>query len=285
MAAGAAPARPGVVPTRIVSLSPHITELFFAVGAGDELIGVDAWSDYPPPARSIERVGDVFAIDIERLLALKPDLVVYWKSGTPMRQQEQLGKLGLNLLGTEQRRLADIETALQQFGDLSGHGAQGREAAASFRAQRLALVARYAQRPRLRVFYQVWDRPLYTLTGEHVVNEVLDLCGGSNVFAGLSGLAPVVDMEAVLARDPDVIIVAAGGAEATRQMQAWQRFPGLTAVRSKHIYAIAPDLLNRMAPRILQGVETLCRTLDQARRRAGDGVEALPSARRNTSLK
>lgn len=269
-------------PARIVSLSPHITELLFAVGAGDKLIGVDAWSDYPPAARSIERVGDVFAIDIERLLALKPDLVVYWKSGTPMRQQEQLAKLGLNLLGSEQRRLADIETALLQFGTLTGHEQQGREAAAQFRAQRLALAARYAQRPRLRVFYQVWDRPLYTLTGEHVVNEVLDVCGGSNVFAGLSGLAPVVDLEAVLARDPDVIIVAAAGAEAQRQTQAWQRFPHLAAVRSGHVYSIEPDLLNRMAPRILQGVETLCRTLDQARRRAGADAAGLPPARSST---
>ncbi len=274
IAAGSPASTPAAAPVRIVSLSPHITELFFAVGAGDKLVGVDAWSNYPAAASRIERVGDVFAIDIERLLALKPDLVVYWKSGTPMRQQEQLAKLGLNLLGTEQRHLADIEGALLQFGQIGGHPGLGREAAAQFRAGRLALQAQYARRPRLRVFYQVWDRPLYTLTGEHVVNEVLELCGGANVFAGLSRLAPVVDLEAVLARNPDVIIVGAAGAEGRRQVRAWDRFANLNAVRSGHVYAIEPDLLNRMSPRILKGVETLCRTLDQARRRAGDAADA-----------
>ena len=267
-------------PRRIVSLSPHITELLFAVGAGDRLVGVDAWSDYPPAARDIQRVGDVFALDMERLLALKPDLVVYWTSGTPQRQQQQLHALGLHLLGTEQRRLADIESALVEFGQLTGHAQQGRQAAAQFHAERLALAARYANRPRLRVFYQVWDRPLYTLTGEHVVNEVLEMCGGSNIFAGLSGLAPVVDTEAVLARNPDVILVAATGADGERQVRAWERYPTLAAVRAHRLYTLDPNLLDRMAPRILQGVATLCEVLDQARlRRAGAaGVTAVRGA-------
>lgn len=254
-------------PRRIVSLSPHITELLFAVGAGDALVGVDAWSDYPPAARLIPRVGDVFALDVERLLSLKPDLVLYWESGTPRQQQEQLRMLNLPLMGTEQRHLTDIETALVDFGRLTGHARQGREAAAKFRATRLALIARYANRPRLRVFYQVWDRPLYTLTGEHVVNEALEICGGINVFAGLSGLAPAVDVEAVLARNPDVIIVAATGPEGERQVRAWDRFPTLSAVKTHRLYMLDPNLLNRMTPRILDGVESLCKALDQARLR------------------
>jgi len=275
-AASAVP--PAVAPARIVSLSPHITELFFAVGAGDRLVGVDAWSDYPPAARAIPRIGDVFALDVERLLALKPDLVVYWNSGTPQRQQQQLHTLGLNLLGTEQRRLADIESALVEFGRLTDHAQQGRQAAAQFHAERLALAARYADRPRLRVFYQVWDRPLYTLTGEHVVNEVLEMCGGSNVFAGLSGLAPVVDTEAVLARNPDVILVAATGAEGERQVHAWNRYPTLAAVRAHRLYTLDPNLLDRMSPRILRGVSDLCEVLDQARRRVAGAAGAAGGA-------
>lgn len=268
-------------PRRIVSLSPHITELLFAVGAGGALVGVDVWSDYPPAARLIPRVGDVFALDVERLLSLRPDLVMYWESGTPQQQQQQLRTLNLRLMGTEQRHLTDIETALVDFGRLTGHALQGREVAAKFRATRLALIARYANRPRLRVFYQVWDRPLYTLTGEHVVNEALEICGGINVFAGLSGLAPVVDVEAVLARNPDVIIVAATGPEGERQVRAWDRFPTLSAVKTHRLYLQDPNLLNRMSPRILDGVASLCKALDQARLRtpADPGAVAGEAAR------
>ena len=260
--------------TRIVSLSPHITELFFAVGAGGRLIGADSFSNYPPEAKRIERVADVFAIDVERLIALKPDLVVYWKSGTPKRQQDQLQSLGLHLYGTEQRSLADIETALIEFGKLGGTMPQARVAAAAFHADLQRLRDQYAGRAVLKVFYQVWDRPLYTLTGAHVVSEVLSLCGATNVFSDLKGLAPVVDTESVLARNPDVIIVAAIGTEGTRQARAWERFSDLNAARTRRIYMIEPDLLNRMTPRILQGVEQLCKTLDQARLRAGAAVPA-----------
>ena len=267
----AAPANsPAHLPaTRIVSLSPHITELFFAVGAGGRLIGADAFSDYPQEATRIERVADVFAIDVERLIALKPDLVVYWKSGTPKRQQEQLQSLGLNLYGTEQRSLADIEAALIEFGRLGGTVEEARIAAANFHADLQRLRNRYSGRATLKVFYQVWDRPLYTLTGTHVVSEVLNLCGATNVFSELKGLAPVVDTESVLARNPDVIIVAATGAEGARQARAWARFSDLNAARTQRIYLIEPDLLNRMTPRILRGVEQLCKTLDQARLRSG----------------
>ena len=263
--------------TRIVSLSPHITELFFAVGAGGRLIGADAYSNYPEEAKRIERVADVSAIDIERLVALHPDLVVYWKSGTPMRQQEQLKKLGLNLYGTEQRSLADIEAALTEFGQLGGAPDQARQVAAQFHSDLQRLRDRYAGRETLKVFYQVWDRPLYTLAGGHVVNEVLNLCGAQNIFARLTGLAPVVDTEGVLARDPDVIIVAAIGAEGVRQARAWEKYTGLSAVRTHRIYLMEPDLLNRMTPRILEGVDRLCATLDQARLRAGAGRR--PAAR------
>ena len=274
IAAGAVCAAPADSPahlpaTRIVSLSPHITELFFAVGAGGRLIGADAFSNYPQEAKRIERVADVFAIDVERLIALKPDLVVYWKSGTPKRQQEQLQSLGLNLYGTEQRSLADIETALIEFGRLGGTVEKARIAAGNFHADLQRLRDRYSGRTTLKVFYQVWDRPLYTLTGAHVVSEVLNLCGATNIFSDLQGLAPVVDTESVIARNPDVIIVAATGVEGARQARAWARFSDLKAARTQRIYLIEPDLLNRMTPRILQGVEQLCTTLDQARLRAG----------------
>lgn len=250
---------------RIISLSPHITELLFAAGAGDHIVGVDDASDYPAAVLGIARVGEAAALDIEGLLKLKPTLIVLWDSGTPARRKAELERLKLRLYVTEQRHLDDIATTLLEFGRLAGTEPVAAAAARDFRIELAQLRSRFAMRPRLKVFYQVWDRPLYTLSGRHVVNEVLSLCGGDNVFADLAALAPAIDQEAVLTRDPDVILIAATGAEGARQIAEWGKFGNLRAVRSHHIFTVDPSLVGRMAPRILQGATEVCSLLDSAR--------------------
>ena len=260
-------------PPRIISLSPHITELLFAAGAGDRIVGVDDMSDYPPAVAGIARVGEASALDVEGLLKLKPTLIVLWDSGTPPRRKEELRRLNLQLYVTEQHHLDDIATTLLDFGRLAGTETVAAAAAGRYRSELAQLRAQYAGRPRLRAFFQVWDRPLYTLSGEHVVTEVLSLCGADNVFADLSTLAPAIDREAVLARDPDVILIGATGAEGARQTAEWARFGNLRAVRNQHIFTVDPSLIGRMSPRILQGVRDVCGVLDRARdvrRRATD---------------
>jgi iron complex transport system substrate-binding protein len=250
---------------RIVSLSPHITELLFAAGAGDRIVGVDDLSDYPPAAAAIAHVGEVSALDIEALLKLKPTLVILWDSGTPQRRKAELERLNLRLYVTEQRHLDDIGTSLIEFGRLAGTAAVAEAAARKYRDDLQRLRMRYAQRPKLSVFYQVWDRPLYTLSGKQVLSEMLTLCGGENVFADLSALAPAVDREAVLARNPDVIIIGASGADGERQIRDWDRFPALKAVQAHRVFSVDPTLTSRMAPRTLEGVQAICSLLDQAR--------------------
>jgi iron complex transport system substrate-binding protein len=250
---------------RIISLSPHITELLFAAGAGARIVGVDDSSDYPAAVAGIARVGEPSALDVEGLLKLRPTLIVLWDSGTPASRKAELERLNLKLYITDQRHLDDIGATLIEFGRLAGTLPVAAAAAQRYRIELAQLRAQYAARPRLKVFYQVWDRPLYTLSGAHVVSEVLSLCGGDNVFADLSTLAPAVDKEAVLARDPDVILVAATGADGARQMLEWNRFSTLRAVRSHRIFSVDPSLVGRMAPRILQGVRDVCGLLDAAR--------------------
>ena len=250
---------------RIVSLSPHITELLFAAGAGARVVGVDDSSDYPAAALHIPKLGEAATLDIEKLLSLKPTLVIVWDTGTPPRRRVELERLNLHVVVTEQRHLEDIGSVLMDFGRLAGTESTAAEAARRYRADLAGLRARYAGRPRLRVFYQVWDRPLYTLSGDHVVSEVISLCGGDNVFAQLSTLAPAVDREAVLARDPDVILIGASGAEGARQAAEWNRFPSLQAVKKRHIFTVNPSLIGRMAPRILEGVQEVCASLEKAR--------------------
>jgi len=259
---GAAAAGSGL---RIVSMSPHITELLFAAGAGEYIVGIDDASDYPAAVSGLARVGEAAALDVEAVLKLKPTLIVLWDSGTPARSKAQLERLHLHLYVTEQRHLDDIAAALIEFGRLAGTETVAAAAALRYRSELAQLRREYAARPRLTVFYQVWDRPLYTLSGGHVVSEALSLCGGENVFAELSTLAPAVEAEAVLARDPDVILIAATGADGARQALEWNRFPSLHAVQRHHIFTVDPSLLGRMAPRILQGVRQVCGALDAAR--------------------
>jgi len=267
-AAGAAVAPSSGAPRigpRIVSMSPHITELLFAAGAGDVIVGVDDASDYPAAVAGIPRVGEVTSLDVEGLLKLEPTLIVLWDSGTPARSKAELARLHLKLYVTEQRHLNDIGTALIEFGRLAGTDNVAAAAARDYRLGLERLRREYAGRPRLTVFYQVWNRPLYTLSGAHMVSEVLSLCGGDNVFAELTTLSPAVDTEAVIARDPEVILIAAGGAEGARQVLDWNRFPSLRAVRRHRVYAVDPSLVNRMSPRILEGARQVCRSLDTAR--------------------
>jgi iron complex transport system substrate-binding protein len=222
-------------------------------------------SDYPPAAAAIAHVGEVSALDIEALLKLKPTLVIVWESGTPERRRAELERINLRLYVTEQRHLDDIGASLIEFGRLAGTEATAEAAARQYREDLQRLRARYAARPKLSVFYQVWDRPLYTLSGKQVLSEMLDVCGGENIFSDLSVLAPAVDREAVLARNPDVIIIGASGADGARQVRDWDRFPALNAVKAHRVYNVDPSLTGRMSPRILDGVQAICGLLDQAR--------------------
>ena len=249
---------------RIVSLAPYITELLFAAGAGDAVVGVTEFSDYPESARSIPRVGSGTGLDLEAILALQPDLVVAWQSGNPAGQVERLQSLGLTVFMSEPRQLVDVPDTLLRLGRLAATEQVAQKNADSFIRRYTQLKQRYAQRPVVSVFYQIWDQPLMTLNGEHLFSDVVRLCGGHNVFEDLSALAPQVDIEAVLAVDPDIIVVAAD-AKDSPLLAAWQRWPSLSAVVHEHVYAVDRDRLVRHSPRILDGAEELCAILEGAR--------------------
>lgn len=250
---------------RIVSLAPYLTELLFAAGAGEAVVGVSGFSDYPPAARGIRRIGTGAGLDLERIVALQPDLVVAWQSGNPADQVERLRGLGLAVFMSEPRTLEDIGTALSRLGELAATHEQARSAMLAFRKRHAALRQRHAGEPPVDVFYQVWDRPLMTVNDDHVIGDVIRLCGGRNVFADLDRLAPQVGIEAVLQRDPQVIIAAAGSAGDADGLGHWQRWSALRAVHNNHLFTIPGDLLVRHTPRILDGAEQLCGILDRVR--------------------
>lgn len=253
---------------RIVSLSPHLTELLYAAGAGGRIVGALEFSDYPPQARALPRVGSDAGIDLEAVMALQPDLVVAWPNAGSLRAVNRLADLRLPVFRSEPRELDDIPRTLQRLGALAGTPSQAERAAATFRARVRELERRYSKRATVRVFYQVWDRPLVTVNGEHVITKVMRLCGGVNVFASLPLIAPEIDREAVLRADPQVIVASGPDGERPAWLDAWKAFPGLTAAERGNLYAIAPELIQRHTPRLLDGAERLCRILDEVRTRS-----------------
>jgi iron complex transport system substrate-binding protein len=252
---------------RIVSLAPHVTELLFAAGAGDSLVGVDSYSNFPPEATHLPVVGSHERLNLEAILALKPQLLVAWQSGNVRTQVEQLGDLGIPVFYSEPRRLEDIASNLERLGQLAGTSAAANKAAREFRLRLSGLAASYAGQLPVRTFYQIWHQPLMTINGEHLISQVISLCGGQNVFASLESLAPVVDREAVLRADPQIIIASGMAKQQPEWLENWKRWPQLSATRFDQLYFIEPDLIQRHTPRILDGANIMCRQLAEARSR------------------
>jgi len=249
---------------RIVSLSPHLTELLYAAGAGAHVVGAIEYSDYPAAARALPRVGSDFGIDLEHVLALRPDLVVAWPNASSVKAVDRIAGLGVPVFRSEPRELGDIARTLERLGALSGEETAAVRAAADFRARLHDLQSRFQGRTKVRVFYQVWDHPIITVNGEHLISKVMRLCGGENVFAALPVIAPEINREAVLQADPDVIVASGAESDAPPWLEGWKAFP-LRAARRGLLYGISRDLIQRPTPRVLEGAERMCRILDAVR--------------------
>ncbi|MGE5161934.1 MAG: cobalamin-binding protein [Betaproteobacteria bacterium] len=248
---------------RIVSLAPHLTEQLFAIGAGDLIVGTTDFADYPEAARALPRVARAHSVDLERVSAARPDLVLVWGSGFPPATIEAVRRLGVPTFVSEPARLEDIATSLERLGVLTGRTSS--RAAAEFSAKLAALRDRYRGRREVRVFYQVWSDPLMTLGGRHLVSEGIALCGGRNVFADLAPMAPRVSTEAVLAADPEVIVTAEPGGHPSGALESWKRFARVTAVRRDLLFTLDADRINRNGPRIVDEIAALCEAIDRAR--------------------
>ncbi|RJG15166.1 cobalamin-binding protein [Massilia cavernae] len=252
---------------RIISMSPHVTELLFAAGGGKRIVGAMNFSDYPEEAKRIPLVGNDSQIDMERVVALKPDLLIVWQSGNTARQLEQLRSLGIPVFYSEPRTLDGVATSLTRFGDLLGTAPEAARAAAAFRDRVKLLAVRYANRPMVRVFYQVWDRPLYTLNGSHIVSDAIRLCGGENIFASQAVKAPAVSIEAVLQLNPEAVIGDAQQGPDDAGITIWKPYRNMTAVARGNLFTLRGELLTRAGPRITDGVAQLCERLETARKR------------------
>lgn len=250
---------------RIVTLAPYLTELAFAAGAGAKLVGVSAFSDFPPEAKALPRVSDSAHVNFEEFARLEPDLVLAWRSGNRARDIAQLEARGLRVFVTEAGGLEDVPRIVRTIGRLAGTARQAEASAAAIEARFASLRARYAKAREIRVFYEIWHEPLMTVNGRHYVSAMLALCGGRNVFASAGPLTPVISREQLLAADPDVILLSVVPSQADARLAVWRRWETLRAVKRGALYVIDPALASRMGARVVDGAEAICAALDQAR--------------------
>lgn len=245
---------------RIITLAPFLTELVFAAGAGDRLVGVSAYSDFPPAAKTKPQVGDAAGLDLERLLALKPDLVLMWQSGNHPADADRLAKLGIPVLVLDAQKLADVPRLLRLIGQTVGSGSAAQDAAQAFEARLAQLTLRYQSRRKVSVFLEIWHQPLMTVSGAHFLSDVVARCGGLNVFASAATLTPTIGLESLLVADPEAIISSGSNLQ-----ENWAPQQRLRAVAQGRVFAVNSDWLHRQSPRILDGMQRVCELLETVR--------------------
>jgi iron complex transport system substrate-binding protein len=254
-------------PLRIVSLAPGATEMLFAAGAGEQVVATVEYSDVPPAARRVPRIGDAVAIDLERVVRIHPDVVVAWPSGGNPAQREKIARLGIPVYAQDTPRLADLAGSLRRLGALAGTEGEAERAARAIEARLAALERIYGSTAHSGkppgALLEIWNRPIYTVGGQQLMSDALALCGVRNVFADLTEPGPAVDIEAVIARDPDIIVAAGPPGESAGWLADWQRFATLSAVRNHRLIAFEDQALSRLGPSVLDATEALCQAISK----------------------
>lgn len=249
----------------LIALAPHIVENVYSAGAGDKLIAAVNYSDYPEAARALPQVGGYNSVNYEAILALKPDLVLGWMSGKGLEVAAQLERLGLTVYVDELHTLDDIAAEVSTIGKLAGTRAIADKNAQLWRQHLNDLREQYRNAETVSVFYQVWNSPLQTLNGKHLVSDVMRLCGGENIFSDAVSIAPTINEESVLARDPDAIIASGMGEERPEWLDAWKKYQGLKSIKQNNLFFIPPDIIQRHTLRILDGTRLMCKHLEEVR--------------------
>ena len=248
-------------PLRMVSLAPSATEMLFAAGAGDRLVATVDYSNVPAAAKQVPRIGDYTAIDMERLVAFHPDLVVVWPGGGNPAQIDKIAKLGIPIYRQQVNKLADLPASLRRLGALAADKSVSERAARNLEAQLARMEHEYGGGKHPTVLLEVWNRPLYTIGGNHLMSDALTLCGARNVFGDLKEQGPVIDTEAVIARNPDIIVAVAPPGKGASWLEEWKRFPSLKAVRTGRLIPFEDPGFNRLGPSVVPATEALCKAL------------------------
>ena len=250
---------------KIVALAPHIVENVFSAGAGEQLVGVVSYSDYPPAASSLPIVGGYAIPNYEKIIELNPDLIIAWQSGNSKTGVERLRELGFTVYIDQSDTLVDVAKSIQDIGILTGHKEQADRVAANYLQKISHLEETYSTRRNVSVFYQLWNDPLQSINGQHTISDTIRLCGGSNIFADQSVLAPIINIESVLDRNPDAIIASGADGKRPPWLEEWSQWPTISAVKNKNLFFVNPDHIHRQTTRLILGIQSICDSLQTAR--------------------
>ncbi len=252
-------------PQRIIALAPHIVEMLFDIGAGSKIIGTVEYADFPEAALNIPRVGGYHGIQIEKILALKPDLVIVWKSGNKVSDVEQMEKMGLNIIYSQPKKIEDVAQELRKLGKVTGHEIQA-EAVADRYAQRLKnLRQQHATIAPMKVFYQLWPAPMRTINKETLINQLIEVCQGENVFASNPTPYPQIGIENVIVAQPEIIILPDEKSNKEQPVINWHKWPEIPAAKHNRFIRVNADLMHRFSTRMLEGIEDMCEKIDAFR--------------------
>lgn len=251
---------------RIVSLAPGTTAMLFAAGAGRCLVGTIAHSNEPAEAASVPIVGDAETLDFEQLLALRPTSVVVAVDVVQRVRIDRIRALDIPVYQVHVMSLAQMPESLRRLGVLTGTEAVANPRAAALADELEQITLQYRGHAPLRVLYQIWDKPIYTIGGQHLISDALAVCGASNIFADLATAAPAVTREAAILRDPDLILISAPPASAGEWQAEWRKFPSMRAVRDQHVIPYADERMDRMGPSVIDATASLCELVERARR-------------------
>lgn len=249
---------------RVITLAPHLTEIMYAINEGNKIVATISYSDYPEQARQIPRLGSYENVKLESILAYQPDLILAWDSGNNLDQLAALERFGLIVYRDHPKTIQDVAKTLRKIGILTGSQTSNK-VVSEFLEKLNNLKHKYKDRKHISVFYQFWDNPIYTINGQHFINDVLNLCGLDNVFSDLSQISATVNREAIIKANPDVIIAAGMGGVHTDWIEKWKKWPEITAVKLNNLFTINPDLLHRHTTRMLIAAKQICLYADQAR--------------------
>ena len=252
-------------PKRIIALSPHAVEMLYAIGAGEHIVATITHADYPEQAKAIEVIGDYRGITLEKLISLKPDLVVTWPSGNKFNQIEQIKKLGFNVVASDPTTLDEIASDIRHLGKVTGYDKQAAQVADHFEQELAAITTQYQARKPIKVFYQLWSKPLMTISKDSWINQFITRCGGINVFSDADSPYPKVSTENVLLTGAQVILVPEDKETRGHELYNWQQWQLLPAVKNKQIYHPDAKVLHRPTPRVLTPMKQVCEFIDKAR--------------------
>lgn len=250
---------------KFIVLAPHIVEMFYEIGAGEQIIGTTEHSDYPESAKAIPRIGNYANLQIERILQLKPDHIIAWKSGNPDEDLKRLARLGINLKYSNPNSIESVAQEILYFGELSGHQTQARIVADKYLAQYKQLVNKYKNKKPVKIFYQLWTSPLTTISNNAWPLQLIRTCQIDNLFDNLIGDYPHISKEQIIVGKPEIIIIPTSNSEPNGSVTDWNRYTSIPAVQNKQVLTVNSDKLHRMTPRAIDELAVTCELIEKYR--------------------